>query len=260
MTTFFTFPEFCAKHIDFFHEHIRKDFSYESFSDRTARAKKPLYQPEDLVSYLALYGLAHYQRLRTLLQGHQFTQMHIQKLCIVDYGCGQGIGCLAYLEHALENFRNIKIDEINIILIEPSPLALERALFLIKKHAKHYALNIKITAYNCSFDDLDPNILQNAGSHIVHIFSNILDIYATGTYDMQKLVHHLQVNATQQYLFAVSPCFNSGEFGFNAMHEYLQPRIVLQNHSQSLLVDEYSAKFSRMQPRYATARFYAAQF
>ena len=126
------FEEICQDNIHFFQKHIRANFNYSHFSHRTARAKNPLQQFEDLISYIALYGLAHYQRFSALLDHIPvFTNQPMTKACIVDYGCGQGIATIAFIDHLIKT--NSAIQDLKIVLIEPSAYALKRAIRWIEK-------------------------------------------------------------------------------------------------------------------------------
>ena len=75
---------------------------------------------------MALYGLAHYQRMRTVIDHVQvlphFDISQPIETCIVDYGCGQGIASLAFMDHLIESGFQIKC--LKVILIEPSAHAL----------------------------------------------------------------------------------------------------------------------------------------
>ncbi|MFW1666865.1 hypothetical protein [Acinetobacter ursingii] len=61
------FKDICQGNIELFKHYLQANFNYPAFCNRTARAKNPLQQFDDLTSYMALYGLAHYQRMRTII-------------------------------------------------------------------------------------------------------------------------------------------------------------------------------------------------
>ena len=253
------FVELCVEHIDFFREHIQPRFNYADFSQRTTRATNPLKHIDDLMSYMAMYGIAHYQRLRELFDGYTLPSMqNTKKLYIVDYVCGQGIASLAYLDHCLEMGLDLQ-QPIHIILVEPSTLALKRAVYWINKKAKQHQLNIQITAHNCHFDDLDTCFLANElDSHCIHLLSNILDMYHTGSYSLQNLTKHMRNSGMSQQVFAVSPEFQSGTIGFQCFHALLQPRELHEHTCKNIEIVEYHVNLSRLQKRVSKARFYAA--
>ena len=157
-----SFENLCDSHIQFFKNYILPNFSYSEFSNRTQRAKNPLKFFEDLISYMALYGLGHYQRMRAIFD-HVQAQSSFQlaqpvKATIVDYGCGQGIATLAFLDHLIESEHHIK--ELNVILIEPSTMALERAIYWINSKAQKNKIKINCCRHAYTFHDLNDDFLS----------------------------------------------------------------------------------------------------
>ena len=256
-----SFENLCHSHIQFFQHYISPNFSYADFSNRTQRAKNPLKLFEDLISYMALYGLAHYQRMRAIFAHMQaesnskFTQPI--KATIVDYGCGQGIATLAFIDHLLESGHTI--EELDIILIEPSTMALQRAIYWIDAKAKAEKIKINYSFHACNFDELADDFLASAHHQpYIHLFSNILDIYSTGSYSLDHLSQKIKSQTGQHFVFAASPNFNSGNIGFDTLHQYLQPQRTFLNTQGNVQIKEFNFKAQTLLSRQSGVRAYAA--
>ena len=256
-----SFENLCDSHIQFFKNYILPNFSYSEFSNRTQRAKNPLKLFEDLISYMALYGLGHYQRMRAIFD-HVQAQSSFQlaqpvKATIVDYGCGQGIATLAFLDHLIESEHHI--EELNVILIEPSTMALERAIYWINSKAQDAKIKINYTVHACNFDELDDDFLSCQHDYpYIHLFSNILDIYSTGTYSLYNLCQKITNQQSEHFVFAVSPDFSSGNIGFDTFHQYLQPQKIFLNDQGNVEVEEFNFKTMNIRHRKAAVRAYAS--
>lgn len=90
---------------------------------------------------------------------------------IIDWACGQGIATLFLLDYIRKHNAVCSIRE--VVLIEPSSIALHRAEYLI-----HLANpNIEIRTVNKRLDDVVASDLKfNHQFSVFHMFSNILDI------------------------------------------------------------------------------------
>lgn len=89
---------------------------------------------------------------------------------IIDYGCGQGLGSLLFLE---EFYPDFKKDISKIKLIDPSSLALQRARGILEC----YSSDIQIVGINKKLDDVTSKELEtDRDIYNIHLFSNILDI------------------------------------------------------------------------------------
>lgn len=256
-----SFANLCHSHIDFFKTYLLADFNYTQFSNRTRRTKSPLQYHDDLTTYMALYGLAHYERIQAifdLTQQDNFNEQQLRQATIVDYGCGQGIATLAYLDHLIATQQ--QIEHLNIVLIEPSALALRRAIYWIEKKAQTAELSIHITAHACNFDELDENYLDQANSGTyIHLFSNVLDMYHQGNFSLHRLTKLMQKNQAEHFIFAVSPNFYSGNVGFDTLNRLLQPTETFLNHTGTVHVQEFHTISQRMRQRAAPVRAYAVK-
>lgn len=257
-----TFENLCHSHIDFFKAHLQQNFSYSDFSYRTARAKNPLKLFEDLISYMTLYGLAHYQRFSAVIDhlniSTMFNTAQPVNACVVDYGCGQGIATLALLEHLIQSGQKIK--NLKVILVEPSAHALKRAVRWIEAKAKSADIHVDITAYACTFDELEDDFLfANTNNYpMIHLFSNILDMYTAGRYSLDALCNKIKRLKTDHFIVAVSPDFYTGNLGFEALHNLLAPQNVYLNEQGHVDVQEYNYTAQQICKRRAPIRVYAA--
>ena len=134
---------------------------------------------------------------------------------IIDWGCGQGLGTLFMLDYIKQEKLHCSIKE--VVLIEPSKLALRRAEFLIGLVDCH----IKIRAINKKIDEVTADDLKFKTSLSVYqIFSNILDI---GGIDLKHLANILYANSSCfNTLICVSPFYYSGNVRICSFFNYFQ--------------------------------------
>lgn len=119
----------------------------------------------DLLVYMSNYGKMHYAKVHSALD--EPFPVITDKIDIIDWGCGQAIATLAFIE----KFGNANINM--IVLIEPSELALKRAAL----HCRKFAPNANVITICKKFDDITPDELPMRTSDTsVNMFSNILDM------------------------------------------------------------------------------------
>lgn len=145
-----------------------------------------------LFKYLVSFGSKHKSMLYSAYD-EIFDKMKNEKFDIVDWGCGQGTATMLLLDYAKE--KNTVLDIKNITLIEPSSLALSRALLHIDTlKQKEY----QIKPINSDLDCLNSEDLNNnSHSKTLHLFSNILDleIFSLDNEFFSKIAHTLKNNA-----------------------------------------------------------------
>lgn len=126
-----------------------------------------------LYQYLSSFGKMHklklYDAYKTFL--HDLHDLH--DLNIIDWGCGQGIGSILIFDFIREYALNIKIK--NITLIEPSILAIQRAILHLNNITDNSTNIIPIQKDLDSVVKKDLLMYSNQ-STTIHIFSNILDL------------------------------------------------------------------------------------
>ena len=137
------------------------------------------------------FGSKHKQKLESAFD-LIINKLESQKLDIVDWGCGQATASMILLSYAKK--KNITLDIENITLIEPSKIALSRALLHIDI-LKQKEYNIK--AINSELDCLDENEIIKSKNKTLHIFSNILDIesFSLNNDFFKKASSHIQNDA-----------------------------------------------------------------
>lgn len=131
-----------------------------------------------LHQYIHSYGNMHQAKLNHCFEAikHLLTELNARNIQIIDYGCGQGIGSIVFIDFIKANhIKNFTISKIR--LIEPSEKALKRASLNVKHCLKSINQNKNVLAINKSIDEIDLQDLSTDSSSIkFHIFSNILDV------------------------------------------------------------------------------------
>lgn len=258
------FEQLCAEHVAFFQNNLETQFNYNQFRQKTARAKNPLHNFDDLVSYMALYGWGHYLRIQTVF-AHSFQYSIFKKhipiqACIVDYGCGQGIATLAWIEYVLD--QGFSIDRLDVILVEPSAVALSRASHWITQKARHHDIELNIIHHACTLDELEPNFMAANVNQLpsIHLLSNVLDMYLNVQFSMSHLCHQMKKYAhnSKHYVYAVSPDFVTGNKGFDRFHQLLSPQHLYLNQHGKVRITEYNLNSRCIEERLAPIRAYAA--
>jgi hypothetical protein len=158
----------------------------------SGRGVKILESEEELCGYFKSFGNMHKAKLQSALE--ELPATFESSISIIDWGCGQGIASMVFLE-------KYGGDNINhITLIEPSELALKRAAL----HCRKYCPNTPLKTICKKLDDLtedDFNLFQS--NVTIHLFSNILDI---DDYLQSHLIELIEQTQTgNNYFVCVSP-------------------------------------------------------
>ncbi len=190
-------------------EHLKKfsqDESNKLFSELN-RGISIITTENHLHKYNHAYGKMHRAKILESLKtienlGHIISNKEIQ---ITDYGCGQGIGSIVFIEYLKnEKIKNITISK--VILVEPSEIAIKRASLNINYYLKSINQNVNILSINKSLDNItNTEIYTNPYAIKFHIFSNILDVT-----DFNLYLLFNKINQTQNginYFICVSPNF-----------------------------------------------------
>jgi hypothetical protein len=134
---------------------------------------------EQLQQYMFSYGKMHHAKLsqafNTLHSKHDLM-LTGQSIEIIDYGCGQGIGTVCFIDF-LKSIPSFKYTIKRVKLIEPSNLALKRAALHVKYSLKSARQSEVVQSINEELDDVTEHQLGGEKNTIkFHIFSNILDV------------------------------------------------------------------------------------
>lgn len=131
------------------------------------RGRAVLSTTDQLDQYLYSYGLMISSQWQVLLDR---VRLPSSTVALVDYGCGQGLATMLLLDRYREDLSGMVA---NVTLIEPSTVALERALHILTC----YLPDVEIRAVNKQLDELDQDDFADSGTNVnMHLFSNILDV------------------------------------------------------------------------------------
>jgi hypothetical protein len=160
-----------------------------------------------LHQYIHSYGNMHQAKLNHCFEAikHLLTELNARNIQIIDYGCGQGVGSIVFIDFIKENhIKNFTISKIR--LIEPSEKALKRASLNVKHCLGSIAQNKNVLAINKSIDEIDLQDLSTDSSSIkFHIFSNILDVENFSINSLAQKIDNSQRGTN--YFICVSPKF-----------------------------------------------------
>ena len=120
---------------------------------------------------------------------------------INDYGCGQGIGCIVFIDY-LKSIQATNFTISKIKLIEPSELAIKRASLNVKYCLKSINQNENVLSIHKTLDNIsNDDISTNSES----IFSNILDVESISIESICEKI--TQTQSGVNYFICVSPKF-----------------------------------------------------
>ena len=174
-----------------------------------------------MVAYLHAFGQMHQAKLNYAFKHLPEKFFEQPEINIIDYGCGQALGTMCYIDFLSKNNYWQKIN--SITLIEPSEICLKRAAL----HASVLFPEARIITINKKFDDLNEydiacneaqgldylymrrEIEHNEFIPKLHIFSNVLDI---GSFNMTQLANLIKgrMKGYNQFV-CVGPFFHSDE-------------------------------------------------
>lgn len=157
------------------------------------RGVQQIQEEEELFDYLRNYGNMHQAKVNSALVP-PFPQEFNVPISIIDWGCGQGLASMVFIDkYGTDNIKQI-------ILIEPSELALRRASL----HCKKYAPDVPLQTICKEFDELTPeDIHLIAPDATIHLLSNVLDMER---YSVEHLVNVVKsLPRSEQYFVCLSP-------------------------------------------------------
>lgn len=133
---------------------------------KTNRGVAILENEDELYEYMKRFGNMHKAKLDSALQA-PFPQKWDNSINLYDWGCGQGIASMVFLE----KYEKATVNRVT--LIEPSKVAISRASL----HVSVYRPDVQIKTICKKLDILRPDDFNISGANIhIHLFSNILDI------------------------------------------------------------------------------------
>ncbi len=156
-------------------------------------------EPQMLV-YLYSFGNMHQAKLNKAFENIPEILFDQPEINIIDYGCGQAIGTMCYIDFIRQKgvSQNVK----RVTLIEPSEICLKRAAL----HVSAFCPYADIVTENKTFDDLDAaDIVCDEEIPTLHILSNVLDL----DFDLERFAELISDNLKGYNQFVcVGPYFN----------------------------------------------------
>lgn len=189
--------------------------------------KAVLDSEEQLNAYIAAYGEMHIVKCRMALQNFPFENLvssrnrfneiiGLENFELFDWGCGQGIGSLVFLQMLYE--RDMLSGLQRITLIEPSQTALSRAEYWVRQ-ATEAATDIR--SINRFIPENDHPMWEDIDCKTtiaIHICSNILDIKEVG---LKWLAQQTSNMATISLFICVGPQYGNGISRISDFHNFL---------------------------------------
>lgn len=175
-------------------------------------------EEDQLNGYTAAYTAWHKGKLHSTFE-HTPSDTFIGDIAVIDWGCGQGLATVFLREYLLEKNANCHIRE--VILIEPSEIALDRAKFNIENTDP----SIRVSIVNKTINEvLDIDIQLFEKRKVIHLFSNVLDISGIS---LKQISERLIINLSRDnYVLCVSPYYPHMERIFNSFLQYFQRPLV----------------------------------
>lgn len=154
---------------------------------------------QQLYSYLNSYGKMHFAKCDYAYEKLP-RELFDSSIEIIDYGCGQALASMAYLDYL--NKQNATQNIVKITLNEPSLVALKRGA----AHIRFFNPNVEILTINKHLDHLSPVDFSDNSNVKLHLFSNILDITDYSTKQLANLIKERFKG--ENYFVIISPKIN----------------------------------------------------
>jgi hypothetical protein len=153
---------------------------------------------DELNCYLVAYGKMHEEKIHTALSTlTNLKEIVKSKYQIIDWGCGQGLATLCFLDYIKEDFSNKKPQ--SITLIEPSNPAITKAGKYIQTFTKDNTTQL----IEKKLDEVKLSEIKITEPVTINFFSNILDIESI---NLEKLADLIKSNLKgEQYFLCVGP-------------------------------------------------------
>lgn len=211
------FLDYYKNMVSYFHQNPDENLDYNTFASRTNRATNALTSEKEAIFYMVAYGWQHHQTMQHLLSKTIDVTGDVQKsIRVVDYGCGQGIATLAFMDYLAQQGVAQK-SSFEVHLIEPSEISLNIAKLLIKRLAKAYGMQVSI---HCQQRTLDKALipLNSDSKETFHLLSNVIDIEAVQK-TLPNLAKQMKSCRGRNFLFATCPQYLNAQVGFHILRE-----------------------------------------
>lgn len=189
--------------------------------------KAVLDSEELLNAYIAAYGEMHIVKCRMAMQNFPFEDLvfsrndngeitRLKNFELYDWGCGQGIGSLVFLQmlHERDMLHGLR----RITLVEPSKTAISRAELWVRQAANASTDIRVVNRFIPANDDPMWTDIDCQTSIAIHICSNILDINEVGL----KWLAQTTSNISHHNIYiCVGPQFGQGISRISDFHKCL---------------------------------------
>lgn len=153
---------------------------------------------DELNCYLAAYGKMHEEKIHSALSTlTNINEIVKNKYQIIDWGCGQGLATLCFLDFIKDTLNDKKPQ--SITLIEPSNSAITKADIYIQT----ISLENNTLLIEKRLDEVNLSDINITESVTINFFSNILDIESI---NLEKLAELIKSNLIgEHYFICVGP-------------------------------------------------------
>ena len=189
---------------------------------------------EQMCQYLYSYGNMHEAKILEALNHLEIKAYSNKTIQIIDWGCGQGLATICFLDFLKTN--NVSTEISRAVLIEPSKSALERAGL----HVGAYINDENIVVLNKFANEITAEDIVSDVDVTIHFFSNVLDIESV---DVQKLAQTVSdAICGEHYFICVGP-MNAGNQRIEAFYNWFQnPELIwTANHNKE--THNYTARY-----------------
>ncbi|UEQ78057.1 ATP-dependent DNA helicase RecQ [Chryseobacterium arthrosphaerae] len=195
------------------------------FYDELKRGVAMLNTHEQMCQYLYSFGNMHQSKLLDAFARIP-NEIFDKPLHIIDWGCGQAMGTVNFLDFLISKSKLTNVE--NITLIEPSNASIKRGQLFVEKYLKNGGdFNLK-TINNYFENILSEEIKTNKGETVIHIFSNILDVVEI---DLKKLANLIDQNVvSDNFLVCVGP-LNPNNRRIDAFLDYFQRDLIKETYA-----------------------------
>lgn len=211
------FSDYYQNMVSYFHHNAAQNLSYSAFSNRTNRATNALISEKEAIFYIVAYGWQHHQSMQHLLaETIDVTSDVPEYLRVIDYGCGQGVATLAFIDYLAQK-GVAQQSALEVHLIEPSKVSLDIAKRLIERLADVYGMQVSVHCQQCTLDDAVLQ-LDSECRETFHLLSNVIDI-ETVQNALPSLAKQMQSYAGKNFLLATCPNYLQAQAGFHILRQ-----------------------------------------
>ena len=236
---------------------VRCRLNYQDFYHRTNRATNPLISVDEAVYYSSTFTREHLDRFYYVLGSLGTKAIFAQKITVVDYGCGQGLATLAFLQYLKEN-NCIANKVIDIHLVEPSVVTSVMARQFVLAMAKYTGICVNVMVHQKTLAQYleNPVALSCPFGMTLHFLSNVLDIEKVQSH-LPQLSAYINQQEGQQYICAVSS--HDYHRGFNTFSQGLTDFDVAYHHAFSIQSYRFHSNRCVWHDKQAKGRFLYVQ-